>query len=133
MLPRPATSTDHRLHNSALRTSRSAIDGPSGDVDQFVDLSQYSEDQRRVWQSHFRALIAYRPPQFPIHVTLFRSPVHLLRSSFDSRYGWADVALAGVTVKTIPGAHEAIMEEPLVARLASEIGRSLNDARRSAL
>jgi len=130
MLPRPATSTDRRLHKSALRTSGSAIDVPNGDVDEFVDLSQYSEDQRRVWQSHFRALIAYRPPQFPIHVTLFRSPVHLLRSSFDSRYGWADVALAGVTVKTIPGAHEAIMEEPLVAKLAFEMARSLSDARR---
>jgi len=84
----------------------------------WIDLSQYSEAERRVWQKHLQALRQYQPQPYAGQVTLFRSPVHLLRCSFDSRYGWEDLALGGVNQRVIPGAHETIMEEPGVKVLA---------------
>ena len=91
-------------------------------IDEFIDLSQYTEEQRQLWETHVRALTNYKPKPFGGRVTLFRSPVHLLFCSFDHQYGWADLALGGVDVRIIPGMHETIMEEPNVQVLAREMG-----------
>jgi thioesterase domain-containing protein/acyl carrier protein len=85
----------------------------------WVDLSQYSETERQVWQKHLQALRQYQPQPYSGPVALFRSPVHLLRCSFDSRYGWEDLALSGLNQRVIPGAHETLMEEPGVQALAA--------------
>ena len=99
----------------------------SFDAEDWIDFAGYTEEQRRVWEAHLRALADYHPPIYPERVTLFRSPVHLLYCSFDPQYGWGDLAAGGVMVKIIPGAHESIMEEPRVQMLAAEIGRCLRE------
>jgi amino acid adenylation domain-containing protein len=91
----------------------------------WIDMSQYSEDERRVWHQHLRALVRYKPEPYPGRVCLFRSPVHPVRCSFDADYGWGELAAGGVLQKIIPGAHETIMEEPGVRILASAIESSL--------
>jgi thioesterase domain-containing protein len=93
-------------------------------IDELIDLSQYTDEQRKLWETHVHALLKYRPKPYPGRVTLFRSPVHLLFCSFDWEYGWGDLALAGVDVRIIPGMHETIMEEPNVQVLAKELGNS---------
>ena len=99
------------------------------DVDTLVDLTPYPEEQRRLWEAHIRALIRYHPRSYPGKVTLFRSPGHQLLCSFDEQYGWGEFALGGVAVKIISGAHEQILEEPHVKRVAEEMTEGLNGAR----
>ncbi len=94
---------------------------PMLDADELLDLSQHSEPERNLWQTHVRALMNYHAGVYPGHVTLFRSPVHLMYCSFDPTYGWGQLASGGVTVKVIPGAHETIMEMPQVQKLAAEL------------
>ncbi|WP_160164449.1 non-ribosomal peptide synthetase [Pedosphaera parvula] len=103
--------------------------GPEGkSIDDLLDLSQYTEQQQKLWQSHFRSLVNYRPPVYPGHVTLLRSPVHLLRCSFAPDYGWSEFSQKGVTVKIIPGAHETIIQEPHVKILGAELSTSLAES-----
>jgi amino acid adenylation domain-containing protein len=95
------------------------------DHDEWVDLSDYPEDQRRVWRTHLEAIARYHPQPYRGTVTLFRTPVHLLYCSYAADYGWADLALGGLDIQVIPGAHETIMEEPGVKRLAEAFRRQL--------
>jgi len=93
--------------------------------EKWIDLSDYSEDQRRVWHRHLEALRKYQPQTYAGRVVLFRSPVHLLRCSFDPQYGWGELARGGVTQQIISSAHETIMEEPGVQQLASAFAKEL--------
>ncbi|MDB6033840.1 MAG: amino acid adenylation protein [Verrucomicrobiales bacterium] len=113
-----------RLLARRLQPSKRVSRGEQAEaaIDEFIDLSQYTEDQRKLWGIHVRALAKYKPKPFGGRVTLFRSPVHLLFCSFDPEYGWGDLALGGVDVRIIPGVHETIMEEPNVRVLAREMG-----------
>jgi len=98
------------------------------DPGDLIDLSEFPEEQRRVWHKHLRALIRYHPESYDGHITLFRNPVHLVRCSFDSTYGWGEYAAGGISVKVIPGAHETIMEERGVPALAAEFQKCLAEA-----
>jgi aspartate racemase len=90
------------------------------DVDDIVDLSTFPADQRKLWEAHIRALIDFFPKPYAGKVTLFRSRGHAVISSYDSRYGWGELA-AEVEVHSVPGAHESILEEPHVAVLAEKL------------
>jgi amino acid adenylation domain-containing protein len=110
------------------RLQRAAADRMRNNVDDWLDLTQFSADQRQVWHTHIHALEQYHPQPYPGNVTLFRSPVHGLYCSFDARCGWGDYAHGGVTLRLIPGAHETIMEEPGVQRLAADLQQFLTQA-----
>jgi thioesterase domain-containing protein len=86
--------------------------------DGWMDLSQYNEDERRVWRKHLQALCDYYPRKYPGRVLLFRSPVHLLKCSFGSDYGWRELADGGVTTRVIRCAHESILDDQGVGKLA---------------
>ncbi|MDB6068034.1 MAG: non-ribosomal peptide synthetase [Pedosphaera sp.] len=117
----------HRWKHGVASLSPAA--GPDQvNVDEYQDLSQYPADQRRLWQAHIHALTIYHPPVSQIKVTLFRSPFHLLYSSFDPEYGWGELARGGVSVNVVPGAHDKIMEEPRVKNLAAALKASLEGA-----
>ncbi len=91
------------------------------DAGELVDLSSYSEDQRKLWESHIHALVNYHPQPYPGRVELFRSPGHPLLCSFDVDYGWGDLAQGGVGITIVPGVHEKILEEPCVGVLANDL------------
>lgn len=93
-----------------------------------VDLSSFTEEERKVWKAHINGLVAFRPSPYPGRVHLFRSPGHPLWCSFDPDYGWGDFAAAGVERIIIPGAHEKILEEPCVATLAAKLDKVLLQA-----
>jgi thioesterase domain-containing protein/acyl carrier protein len=97
------------------------------DVDEMVNLAAYSEEQRRLWQTHVQALKAYRPQPYSGHVTLFRTRGHALLCSFDPHYGWSELARGGVTLKIMPGGHGSILDEPHVQTVARELDRALRE------
>lgn len=91
------------------------------DVETFVDLSAYPEDQQKLWQTHILALMNYHPKPYQGHITLFRSKGHQLFCSFDHLYGWGEFARQGVTVRVVACPHEGILEEPHVQRVAAQL------------
>ena len=95
------------------------------DTANLVDLSSYSSEQRKLWESHINALIRFHPKPYDGVVNLYRSPGHPLWCSFEPDYGWAKLA-RGVQVTIVPGAHEKILEEPCVKNVAMEVNKTLS-------
>ena len=97
------------------------------DVDEMVNLADYSDKQRQVWQTHVRALTRYQPRTFAGRLTLFRTRGHALLCSFDDHYGWGQLASGGVTMKIMPGGHGNILDEPYVRTVAQSLQKCLTD------
>lgn len=95
------------------------------DLDEMVNLDAYSEDQRRLWQTHVNALRRYQPQPYGGRVTLLRTCGHALRCSFEDHYGWGPLAGGGVTVLVVPGGHGNILDEPHVQMVARALEREL--------
>lgn len=95
------------------------------DVEAMVDISQYSEFERRVWSSHVSSLMRHQHSRYDGPVTLFRSRGHCAVSSCDYHFGWNEYAPGAVRVVVVPGAHESILEEPHVETLAREVAAAL--------
>lgn len=98
------------------------------DVDEMVNLADYSDKQRHVWQTHVRALTRYQPKPFPGQVTLFRTRGHSLLCSFDPNYGWGELARSGVAMKIMPGGHGNILDEPHVRTVAHSLRACVDEA-----
>jgi hypothetical protein len=90
-------------------------------VDDLVDLSAVPVDRRRLWESHVHALTTHQPRPYCGKVILLRTRGHPLNCSYDGQCGWGEFALGGVSVRTIPGLHESLPEEPNVEALAREL------------
>ncbi len=88
------------------------------DLDELLNLADYSVNQRELWQHHVRLLRAYRPASYGGRVTLFRTRGHALVTSFDEHYGWSELARGGLTMKILPGGHGNILDEPHVRAVA---------------
>lgn len=99
------------------------------DVEAMVDISNYSEFERRVWTAHVNALMSHVAQPYDGPVTLFRSRGHCVLSSYDEQFGWGDYVTGQLRVVVVPGAHESILEEPHVATLARELAACLQDVR----
>jgi len=93
------------------------------DAEDYVDLSDYSPQRRRLWDVHLRAAARYVPGVYPGRVTVVRTELHPFLCSFDPTFGWAQYAQGGVTVKVVTGAHESILNEPHVQAVAAELNR----------
>ncbi len=112
-----------RSHGRGVEAGRGQLEAAN-----LVDLSAYSEEQRKVWEAHIHALVHFHPRPFSGPVHLFRSSGHPLWCSFDPDYGWSDYAHGGVKITVVPGAHEKILDEPCVAGLAVELKKVLEFA-----
>jgi amino acid adenylation domain-containing protein len=91
------------------------------EADDYVDLKVYPPERRRLWVTHLRAASRYRPQPYPGKVTILRTPLYPFLCSFDATFGWGELAGGNVTVKIVPGAHESILNEPYVRRVAAEL------------
>jgi thioesterase domain-containing protein len=98
------------------------------DAEDEVDLSLYTEDQRRLWDLHLRASANYHPRPYPGNVAVFRTRTHPFFCSFDPTFGWGELAEGGVTVRVVPGAHESILDEPYVQVTAEKLRACLAEA-----
>ena len=90
------------------------------DVHEVVDLSAQPKELHDLWGQHIRMLFNHRPEFFHGRLTLFRTPGYSLVCSFDEAYCWRKFA-SEVDVRMIPGAHESILDEPNVQRVAEEL------------
>jgi thioesterase domain-containing protein len=88
------------------------------DIDELLNLADYSKLQREVWQSHVRSLMAYKPKPYPGQVALFRTRGHALFTSFDAYYGWSELVRGGITMAIMPGGHGNVLDEPHVGAVA---------------
>ncbi len=105
--------------------------GDEIDAEDYVDLSDYSPQRRRLWDVHLRAAARYSPSVYPGRVTVLRTELHPFLCSFDPTFGWAEYAPGGVTVKVVTGAHESILNEPHVQAVAAELNRCFDITARS--
>lgn len=114
-----------------LRLVRKKTSGPTDltvtDVDEMVNVAAYSESQRKLWQTHVRALKTYRPQPYDGKLTLFRTRGHPLLCSFDKFYGWTELVRGGIDQRIMPGGHGSILDEPYVQRVAQELERCLQE------
>jgi amino acid adenylation domain-containing protein len=90
-------------------------------AEDWIDVSEYPEYQRRLWDIHLRASARYIPRRFDGHITLFRTRIHPVLCSFDPAFDWGEFAGDGCTVKVMKGAHESLLDEPYVRLLAKEL------------
>jgi amino acid adenylation domain-containing protein/FkbH-like protein len=97
------------------------------EAENLIDLSSLPEQQRGIWKAHIRALMKFHPQPYAGRVYLFRSPGHPLWCSFEPDYGWGDLALQGVAIKVVRGAHEKILEEPWVDETAASLKQVLEE------
>lgn len=107
-------------NNGADRVGRTASDLAVTDIDELLNLADYTDRQRELWQTHVRALFAYQPSPYAGRVTLFRTGGHPIISSFNEQYGWGDLARE-VEVKLMPGGHGNVLDEPHVRSVAQSI------------
>jgi amino acid adenylation domain-containing protein len=97
------------------------------DLDELLSLADYSKQQRGLWQSHVRSLMAYRPGPYSGRVTLFRTRGHALFTSFDPLYGWGELVSGGITMEIVPGGHGNVLAEPYAAAVAKAFARRVTN------
>lgn len=115
----------------ALRRWLPDVPGPASHPDFEVitgDVSEIPAYRRAVMQAHGQARLAYRPAPYPGRVTVFRVRGMRLRQSHDPTYGWGALALGGVDIRRIAGAHYNILAPPYVVDLAQHLGDALQAA-----
>ena len=96
-------------------------------VGDLVDLSSFTPEQRRVWESHIHALVNFQPKPYSGRVHLFRSSGHPLWCSFDPNYGWGEFCRGELRATIVPGTHEKILQEPCVGVVAAQLRRALEN------
>ena len=97
-----------------------------------VEMSHWPENNRRIAERHWRAVLAYRPKHYPGRVTLFRSRFQSPFLGLGNTMGWDRVALGGVDVVRVPGGHLTVLQPPNVQVLARHFRERLERRRRAA-
>jgi non-ribosomal peptide synthetase component F/thioesterase domain-containing protein/acyl carrier protein len=100
------------------------------DVRALLGLWGMSDDATRFVQHHLGMRVRYQPRAYDGVVTVFRARTLSLGYRGAPDLGWSRLARGGVTLHSIPGAHDTILKEPRVQRLAAIVGDSLRDAQR---
>jgi len=90
-------------------------------VEDIVNMSSQSEDEKNLWRTHVQAWLNYVPQSYPGRIVLFRTRGHPLVCSFDPKMGWGELATCGVDVRVCRGDHETILEEENVGEAAEEL------------
>ena len=90
-------------------------------IEEMGDLFHFSEQHRKVARAQYRALRAYTPQVYPDRLTLFRSRMQPLFSSHKPDKGWGPLAGGGLEIRSIPGNHLGMLQEPHVKALAKEL------------
>jgi thioesterase domain-containing protein len=116
------------------RLRRRRLDGASQrraggpQLEDLFDISKVPDRYRRLMAANLRAYWEYAPKPYPGQVTLFRARTRPLFNSHQYDLGWSKWASGGVEIKTVPGHHASILEEPAVATLAQLLKASLDRA-----
>ncbi len=92
-----------------------------------VEMSHWPENNRRIAERHYRAVLAYEPKTYPGAVTLFRSRFQSPFLGLGFQMGWDRVAQAGVDVHPVPGGHLTVLQPPHVDTLAARMRKLLDE------
>jgi thioesterase domain-containing protein len=100
-------------------------------IEEMGDLFQFSEHHRRVARAQSRALRNYAPHIYPGRLTLFGARMQPIFSSHRRDKGWSALAAGGLEIRTVPGNHLAMLQEPHVKAFAEELRDCLDKANSS--
>ena len=112
-----------RRMTSKIKRRRAAAD-----IRDRLGVWRFPESARDTLEAHYRMLMAYRPQSYAGAVTVLRA--RTLRLSFRGTpdLGWRALAQGGLRLRVIEGAHDNILTEPRVRRLAAVLVECLNGA-----
>ena len=94
---------------------------PGADVKDRLGLWRIPDTQAEEVTAHFKMIRAYRPRPYPGTVSVLRARSSPLGSGVPSDLGWRRLALGGVDVRQVRGAHNTILNEPRVRALAAAL------------
>ena len=97
-------------------------------IEEMGDLSEFSEQHRKVARAQYQALKQYKPQVYPGRLTLFRARMQPLFSSHKPDKGWGRLAAGGLDIRIVPGNHLGMLQEPHVKTLAKELRACLDKA-----
>jgi thioesterase domain-containing protein len=86
---------------------------------------QLPPHRRLVIESHYRAISAYQPKSYAGNVLLLRAKAQPLLSTVDSAARWKGLVGDRLQVRTVPGSHEGMFQEPHVQQLAAVVRHAL--------
>ncbi len=115
----------------AMRNGRRAIhSSPSSsrglELEDLFDVGHASDGYRRLMEANLRAFQEYTAKPYTGRITLLRARARPLFHSHEADLGWSKFALGGVEIKTVPGNHNSILQEPLVRTLAAQLKSGLD-------
>jgi hypothetical protein len=61
------------LREKATDTVAQDASETAADLDERLNLADYSKKQREIWQNHIRSLVTYKPKPYSDNVMLFRT------------------------------------------------------------
>jgi aspartate racemase len=96
------------------------------ELEKLFDTSQLSDHYRDLIATNLRLLHNYRPGPYSGRVTLFRARAQPLFRKHGADLGWGKIARGGLVIRSIPGTHESILNEPYVRGLAKEFKAALD-------
>ena len=105
--------------------------GTAFTLEEFIDTTQFPEHELELWRLHLTAGSTYVPKPYGGRVLLLRTRGQPFFCSLDPQYGWGHLALGGLDVRIVPGAHEHIFMEPEVQILAREVNAALSNFQQS--
>ena len=97
-------------------------------IEEMGDLSEFSEQHRKVARAQSRALGNYRPRVYPGRLTLFRARMQPFFSLHAPDKGWGRLAAGGLDIRIVPGNHLGMLQEPHVRVLAEQLKACLDRA-----
>jgi amino acid adenylation domain-containing protein len=109
-----------------IRRRRSAQDSETGDVRDRLGLWAMPASARDYLERYVEMTRAYRPQPYDGAITLLRARTLSLGFRGAPDLGWRTLA-QGVTLRVIPGAHDTILQEPGVRRLAAALVERLDE------
>jgi len=100
------------------------------DVRHALGLWHYPDNARDFLEAFHRALTTYQPRPYDGTVTVIRSRTRRLVAfaPMNPDLGWQRLASRGVQTRLVPGAHDTIIREPRVRKLADVLSQSLDEA-----
>jgi syringomycin synthetase protein SyrE len=110
-----------------IRRRRSAQDSETGDVRDRLGLWAMPASARDYLERYVAMTRAYRPQPYDGDITLLRARTLRLGFRGAPDLGWRTLA-QGVTLRVIPGAHDTILQEPGVRRLAAVLLERLDES-----
>jgi thioesterase domain-containing protein len=113
-----------RLRGALLRGAPEDVD-----VRHALGLWHYPDNARDFLEAFHRALTTYQPRPYDGTVTVIRSRTRRLVAfaPMNPDLGWLRLASGGVQTRLVPGAHDTIIREPRVRKLADVLSQSLHE------